>query len=123
QGGYLLITVPAFQKLFCRHDQWLGHYRRYSRKTLLRLAEQAGLTPLISGYFFSALIIPRFLSTMMESMISKDKLPTGIGQWKYGTTLGSLIRTALYWNGCLDLALSKSGLPVPGLSVYALCQK
>lgn len=38
-GGTILITVPAGQWLFGYHDETLGHYRRYSRASLRRLAE------------------------------------------------------------------------------------
>jgi SAM-dependent methyltransferase len=37
-GGDVLITVPAGQYLFGYHDEQLGHYRRYSRKSLAALA-------------------------------------------------------------------------------------
>lgn len=33
-GGLILITVPAGQWLFGYHDEQLGHFRRYSKKTL-----------------------------------------------------------------------------------------
>ncbi len=33
-GGKVLIEVPAVQALFSVHDEILGHYRRYSKKTL-----------------------------------------------------------------------------------------
>ena len=33
-GGFLMISVPALQSLFGHHDVQLGHYRRYSKKTL-----------------------------------------------------------------------------------------
>ena len=33
-GGILLILVPAYQHLYCRFDQELGHYRRYTKKSL-----------------------------------------------------------------------------------------
>lgn len=36
-GGLVLITVPAGQWLFGYHDEQLGHYRRYSARTLRRL--------------------------------------------------------------------------------------
>jgi 2-polyprenyl-3-methyl-5-hydroxy-6-metoxy-1,4-benzoquinol methylase len=36
-GGKVLITVPALPFLFGYHDSVLGHYRRYTRKELLRL--------------------------------------------------------------------------------------
>jgi 2-polyprenyl-3-methyl-5-hydroxy-6-metoxy-1,4-benzoquinol methylase len=36
-GGLVLITVPAGQWLFGYHDEQLGHFRRYSMKTLRTL--------------------------------------------------------------------------------------
>jgi SAM-dependent methyltransferase len=34
KGGYLIITVPAYQWLFSNHDVALDHRKRYTRKTL-----------------------------------------------------------------------------------------
>lgn len=34
-GGLCLITVPAHRWFFTRHDQALGHYRRYTRQSFL----------------------------------------------------------------------------------------
>jgi SAM-dependent methyltransferase len=42
-GGNVVLLVPAFQALYGRIDGNLGHYRRYSRRGLVRLAESAGL--------------------------------------------------------------------------------
>ena len=39
----LLITVPSFQSLFSSHDRFLGHYRRYSGRTLRRLFKNVQL--------------------------------------------------------------------------------
>jgi SAM-dependent methyltransferase len=39
-GGLILITVPAGPWLFGYHDEILGHFRRYSRKSLLGLARE-----------------------------------------------------------------------------------
>jgi SAM-dependent methyltransferase len=40
-GGWLLVTVPAYQALWSRHDEANHHYRRYSR-SMLRDAARAG---------------------------------------------------------------------------------
>jgi 2-polyprenyl-3-methyl-5-hydroxy-6-metoxy-1,4-benzoquinol methylase len=37
-GGLILITVPAGQWLFGYHDEQLGHFRRYNKRTLTALA-------------------------------------------------------------------------------------
>jgi SAM-dependent methyltransferase len=38
-GGLIIVTVPAGQWLFGYHDEALGHFRRYSRRSLRRLVE------------------------------------------------------------------------------------
>lgn len=38
-GGTLIILVPAYQSLYCSFDKGLGHYRRYTRKTLKNVFE------------------------------------------------------------------------------------
>jgi ubiquinone/menaquinone biosynthesis C-methylase UbiE len=38
-AGMVLLAVPAGQWLFGFHDEQLGHFRRYSKKTLLELVE------------------------------------------------------------------------------------
>jgi SAM-dependent methyltransferase len=41
-GAWLLVTVPAYQRLWSRHDVVNHHYRRYSRRTLAAAASAAG---------------------------------------------------------------------------------
>jgi 2-polyprenyl-3-methyl-5-hydroxy-6-metoxy-1,4-benzoquinol methylase len=38
-GGLVLVTVPAGQWLFGYHDEQLGHFRRYSKRTLRALVD------------------------------------------------------------------------------------
>jgi SAM-dependent methyltransferase len=42
-GGVIVLLVPAFPALFGPIDRNLGHYRRYTRKSLANLAEACGL--------------------------------------------------------------------------------
>ncbi|HJR21339.1 MAG TPA: methyltransferase domain-containing protein [Dongiaceae bacterium] len=55
QHGTILVTVPAFQFLWSRHDVFLEHKRRYTRASLHRTIEAAGLTVVRTRYFFSLL--------------------------------------------------------------------
>jgi len=41
-GGWLLVTVPAYQALWSEHDEANHHYRRYVRRTLRSAAQDAG---------------------------------------------------------------------------------
>lgn len=50
-GGHLLITVPAFQFLWSRHDEINHHYRRYVKKTLQRVVIKAGYKLNYTRYF------------------------------------------------------------------------
>lgn len=42
-GGVIVLLVPAFESLYGPIDRNLGHYRRYRRGSLTRLAEDTGL--------------------------------------------------------------------------------
>jgi hypothetical protein len=119
-----LITVPAYQSLFCSHDTFLGHYRRYSNRTLRRLLEGSGYRVLDIGYFFASLVPLRLLQVARERLIGRtpeDK--TGLVTWKGGRGLAVLMRGVLEADARLSLMLTKIGVRLPGLSNYAICVK
>ena len=43
-GGRVVLMVPAFESLYGEIDARLGHYRRYTRRSLGRVATSAGFT-------------------------------------------------------------------------------
>ncbi len=43
-GGYILITVPAYQCLYSSWDRWNHHYRRYNKKAICSLAQRNNLS-------------------------------------------------------------------------------
>lgn len=49
-GGRLLIYVPAFESLYSEMDRRVGHYRRYTARSLRRVVEQAGLDVVLCRY-------------------------------------------------------------------------
>lgn len=55
-GGYLIVTLPAYQWLFSDHDIAVGHYRRYTKQTFNGILPTE-LVILKSGYFNSVLFI------------------------------------------------------------------
>lgn len=61
KGGKLLVTVPAFTCLWSSEDDAAGHFRRYKRKALRKLMEDAGFNVLYSSYFFSFLFFPIYI--------------------------------------------------------------
>jgi SAM-dependent methyltransferase len=57
-GGWLLVTVPAYQALWSVHDEANHHYRRYVRATLRSAAVQAGWRVQRMSSFNSLLLAP-----------------------------------------------------------------
>jgi SAM-dependent methyltransferase len=57
-GGWLLVTVPAYQVLWSVHDEANHHYRRYVRATLRSAAVQAGWLVQRMTSFNSLLLAP-----------------------------------------------------------------
>jgi SAM-dependent methyltransferase len=54
-GTYILVTVPADQRLWNRHDESFGHYRRYGRERLTKLWDGLPLKPLLVSHYNSRL--------------------------------------------------------------------
>jgi SAM-dependent methyltransferase len=57
-GGWALVTVPAYQALWSRHDEANHHYRRYSRAALCAAAVDAGWDVCRTTSFNSVLLAP-----------------------------------------------------------------
>lgn len=60
-GGCLILMVPAWQKLFCKMDENVGHYRRYDPGRLESIARKSGATIVKHHYFNRLGIIPYWL--------------------------------------------------------------
>jgi SAM-dependent methyltransferase len=52
-GGRLVLTVPAYERLWSDHDVSVHHRRRYTAKLLRSRVEAAGWTPAVESYFFA----------------------------------------------------------------------
>jgi 2-polyprenyl-3-methyl-5-hydroxy-6-metoxy-1,4-benzoquinol methylase len=53
-GGHLIILVPAHQTLYNEFDRELGHFIRYTKRSLIGLLKHAGLRVLHHQYFNAA---------------------------------------------------------------------
>lgn len=124
KGGHLIITVPAFPFLYSRHDQFLGHFRRYTRKELVRLVEDANLSCIRSGYLFLSLLPIRLTEVFRERMTGGSrKGPRGVGGWAAGDALTRATTAILRFDIWLSFFLNSFGMPIPGLTVWAVCRK
>ena len=122
ENTYFMITVPAFNYLFCEHDVWLGHYRRYSSRQLVNTADKAGFDVVEKGYFFTALLIARFFQKLLHPLIKK-KGQEGIGAWTGNRFTSTLYEKILLLDFYFSMFLKKMGINIAGLSTYIICKK
>ncbi|MDX1739675.1 MAG: class I SAM-dependent methyltransferase [Rhodothermales bacterium] len=77
--GYLLVTVPAYQFLWSRHDEINQHRRRYTRSMLRRSLRAAGYDIVRTSYF----------NTLLFPIIAAARLT---GRMRSGPTAGGDLR-------------------------------
>jgi len=75
-GGRLLVSVPAYQWAWSDHDVQAGHYRRYTRRQIVRLVEGAGLDVARSTYAFAS-VFPFFLAERVLRRLRRPKSDGG----------------------------------------------
>jgi trans-aconitate methyltransferase len=123
RGTWLLVTVPAHQSLFCSHDRFLGHCRRYSIRQLAASLEQAGLQITETGSFFLSLLLVRAAEVLLERVIGRERQrSTGVVTWQGGRFTSAALRRVLSLDASIALLLKRVGIRLPGLSHYAICR-
>lgn len=147
-GGWVLVSVPAWQALYTRHDAFLGHYRRYQPAQLRRLLAQVGLRRVRGGGLFHALLLPRAMGKLVELARGTRSIPgiegqgvdtsdgddagvtdagcgdtQGVGGWTHGPALTAAVTAMLAADNALSGFASRAGVGLPGLSTWALCRK
>ena len=82
EGGVILVTVPAFPWLWSRHDERHHHFRRYTRASLGRVAQAAGLKVRYSSYFnfflFPLAVATRAAKRLAGSDTPDDTMPSAL---------------------------------------------
>ncbi|PKQ46734.1 class I SAM-dependent methyltransferase [Confluentibacter flavum] len=119
----MLITVPAFQSLFTHHDVILGHYRRYTNRSLENATLKAGLKTVQKGYFFSSLLVPRYILKLRELIFKPKANTTAIASWNKGLPITILYKNILILDFSITTFLEKIHLKPIGLSNYIICKK
>jgi len=116
-GGALLVTVPAYQWLWSGHDVINHHHRRYTRRTLQRVAEQAGWSQLRTTYF-NSLLLPAAIALRVLDRVNRAKTTeTSLDLWIPPEPVNWLLERPL----TLEAALIARGGRIPaGLSLLAV---
>ncbi|MDO8555500.1 MAG: class I SAM-dependent methyltransferase [bacterium] len=64
--GILLVTVPAYQSLWSRHDELAHHVRRYSKKELISKIQKAGFKIEHITFFNTFLFLPEAIFRILK---------------------------------------------------------
>jgi hypothetical protein len=121
-GGLMVISVPAYQRLFTAHDHWLGHYRRYAPSNGRRLLRAAGLQIVEEGALFHCLLYGRTLEKLIE-MIWGSRPPKGVAQWTHGKWTTRLVTQGLNVDWRITELFRKLLIHLPGLSWWCVCKR
>ena len=117
-GGWLLVTVPAYQALWSLHDVANHHFRRYSRRMLRLAAVEAGWRVLRMTSFNSLLLPPAAVIRLAQRGRSPDDGYTPelrLGPEWLNRVLEQPLRAEARW-------LSRGGTLPAGLSLMALLE-
>ena len=121
------VSVPARQSLFSKHDEALGHYRRYSPAQLRRVVAANGLVVQKAGGLFHSLLFPRTWSVVREKFLRllarEPPLPPAADDWNASAWVSKGVERLLAADNALSHACSELGWDLPGLSIWVVCQR
>lgn len=118
--GIFLLTVPAHQWLYSDFDKSIGHFRRYSRRTLQDNLKQSGFTENQLTFMFSLFVAPAFLLRRVPSLLGRNRnSQSTIESVKLQNQLLSLLKPFLSVLLAIERILN---LPF-GLSLIAISKK
>ncbi len=115
-GGALLVTVPAYQWLWSGHDEINHHHRRYTRRALQRVAEQAGWKQTRTTYFNSLLLPMAIVLRVLERFNTKTT-ESSLDLWIPPAPANWLLERPLVLESAL---ISRGGRIPAGLSLLAV---
>jgi SAM-dependent methyltransferase len=116
-GGALLVTVPAYQWLWSGHDEINHHHRRYTRRSLQRVASQAGWTQVRTTYFNSLLLPVAIVLRVLDRFNRAKTTESSLDLWIPPAPVNWLLERPL----ALEAALIARGGRIPvGLSLLAV---
>lgn len=117
-GGSLLLTVPAYMALWSEEDDAAGHFTRYTRRRLDRLAMSQGYHRVTSGHLFACLVPPAALMRAIPYRLGRRRGHEVVLS-QLADQLNPQGLSATFLRAALDAeqAVSRSGTLPMGLSV------
>jgi SAM-dependent methyltransferase len=115
-GGSLLVTVPAYPWLWSGHDEINHHHRRYTRRSLERVARQAGWEQVRTTYF-NSLLLPVAILLRILDRLNRKTTESSLDLWVPPAPVNWLLERPL----ALEAYLIARGGRIPaGLSLLAV---
>src|SRR5690349_6712282 len=68
-GGRVIVTVPAFQRLWTTHDDLNHHYVRYTKRSFRKLADAAAMQVERERYLFQWTFLPKLGAHAAEAVV------------------------------------------------------
>ncbi len=115
-GGVLVVTVPAYQWLWSRHDEINHHHRRYNRTMLLAAANDAGWQFTRTTYF-NSLLLPVAIALRALDRVHAKATESSLDLWVPPAPLNWLLQQPLNLEAA---AIARGGHIPAGLSLLAL---
>lgn len=127
-GGIVLVSVPAWQPLFSRHDELLRHHRRYAPGACDRVLDAAGLRIVERGGLFHSLLLPRAATVAREHAERafgrvRPLEASAAATWAGGSLTTSIVDAALRLDNAVSRTAARAGVNLPGLSYWARAHK
>ncbi len=115
-GGALLVTVPAYKWLWSGHDELNHHRRRYTRRSLKRVAEAAGWRQVRATYF-NSLLLPVAILLRVLDRFNRKATESSLDLWVPPAPFNWLLERPL----SIEAAVIARGGSIPaGLSLLAV---
>jgi SAM-dependent methyltransferase len=73
-GGFLFVSVPAYQFLYAENDRIARHQRRYTRGALVAKVQEAGFE-VIQASYVNALLFPLILPAVLALKLRQRLFP------------------------------------------------
>ena len=92
KGGHICLSVPAMPGLWSQHDVVNGHFRRYTRGSLIAsVASMGGLTLIDSRYFNSLLFVPIWMARKVSGLFRKKHTGSDFSYFKTANWANKLL--------------------------------
>lgn len=118
--GSILITVPAVPFLWSRHDETHHHYRRYTRKQLKSVLEEAGYDVEYMSYF-NTMLFPLIagIRVIKKCLRLDDHADDAMPPKRVNSILHKIFSSERHWVGKLSMPFGVSLVVIAKNRVHA----